>query len=90
MKLQAQAPAAMANLPYATGFSPEQWQKGITLMIRKKANVDLVTKLCTIALKEADYNYCNKVLGKTSLEHPEGNNLLPKEKYGSRKKVITQ
>ena len=28
--------AAMANLPYSTGFSPEQWKKGITLMIRKK------------------------------------------------------
>jgi hypothetical protein len=77
--------AAMANLPYATGFSPEQWQKGITLMIRKKANVDLVTKLRTIVLTEADFNYCNKVLGKTTLEHAETNKLLPKEQYGSRK-----
>ena len=77
--------AAMANLPYATGFSPEQWQKGITLMIRKKANVDLVTKLRTIVLTEADFNYCNKVLGKMTLEHAERNKLLPKEQYGSRK-----
>ena len=77
--------AAMVNLPYATGFSPEQWQTGITLMIRKKANVDLVTKLRTIVLTEADFNYCNKVLGKSTLEHAERNNLLPKEQYGSRK-----
>jgi hypothetical protein len=77
--------AAMANLPYATGFSPDQWQKGITLMIRKKANVDLVNKLRTIVLTEPNFNYCNKVLGKTTLEHAEKNNLLPKEQYGSRK-----
>ena len=77
--------AAMANLPYATGFSPEQWQTGITLMIRKKANVDLVTKLRTIVLTEADFNYCNKILGKSTLDHAERNHLLPKEQYGSRK-----
>ena len=77
--------ATMANLPYTTGFSPEQWQKGITLMIWKKANVDLVTKLRIIVLKEADFNYCNKLFGKSTLEHAEKNNLLPKEQYGSRK-----
>jgi hypothetical protein len=54
-------------------------------MIQKKANVDLVNKLQTIVLTEADFNYCNKVLGKSTLEHAEKNNLLPKEQYGSLK-----
>ena len=57
-------------------------------MIRKKANVDLVTKLRTIVLTEADFNYCNKVLGKTTLEHAERNNLLPKSNTEAEKDII--
>jgi hypothetical protein len=47
--------------------------------------VDLVTKVRTITLTEADFNFNNKLLGKTTLQHTEDNNLLAKEQYGSRK-----
>ena len=77
--------AAIANVPYSTGYYPSQWTKSIICMIKKKANVDLVTKLRTIVLTEADFNFNNKKLGKESIFHAEANNLIAKEQYGSRK-----
>ena len=53
-------------------------------MIHKKAGVNLVTKLRTIALLEADFNFNNKILGRTTLKHAEDNELIAKEQYGSR------
>ena len=77
--------AAISNVPYSTGYNPVQWRKSICCMIKKKADVDLVTKLRTIVLTEADFNFNNKKLGKESLLHAELNDLLAKEQYGSRK-----
>lgn len=75
--------ASLANIPYYTGFSPPQWEKGVSVMIHKKENVDLVGKLRTVTLLEADFNFNNKVLGKETLHHAEINGLLAKEQYGS-------
>ena len=77
--------AAIANVPYSTGYQPNQWKKSIICMIKKKANVDLVTKLRTIVLTEADFNFNNKKLGRESIMHAEEHDLLAKEQYGSRK-----
>ena len=75
--------SSISHVPYVTGYSPQEWQMGINVMIKKKAMVDLVHKLCTIVLTEADFNFNNKFLGKTTLRHAEINNLLPREQYGS-------
>ena len=77
--------AAIANVPYSTGYQPIQWKKSIICMIKKKANVDLVTKLRTIVLTEADFNFNNKKLGRESIQHAENHNLIAKEQYGSRR-----
>lgn len=77
--------SSIAHIPFITGYSPHDWQTGINVMIQKKAMVDLVHKLRTIVLTEADFNFNNKLLGKRTLRHAEVNNLLPKEQYGSRK-----
>ena len=77
--------AAISNVPYSSGYYPKQWKESIICMIKKKANVDLVTKLRTIVLTEADFNFNNKKLGKESISHAESNNLLAKEQYGSRR-----
>ena len=61
------------------------WQYGITVVIQKKIADDLITNLRTIVLTEADFNFNNKILGRTTLQHAERNNLIAKEQYGSRK-----
>jgi hypothetical protein len=77
--------ASLAQVPYVTGQSPSSWQVGVNVMIQKKARVDLVNKLRTITLTEADFNFNNKFLGKHTIAHAEKHNLLAKEQYGSRK-----
>ena len=49
--------SSICQIPFATGYSPSQWQQGIIVMIQKKAQVDLVSKLRTLVLTEADFNY---------------------------------
>ena len=75
----------IANIPYTTGYTPKPWKTGVSVMIHKKSHEYLVTKLRTITLLEADFNFNNKVLGKETIAHAEVNNLIAKEQYGSRK-----
>jgi hypothetical protein len=77
--------ASLASIPLASGYSPQSWQYGVNVMIQKKAKVDLITKLRTITLTEADFNFNNKLLGKKTIQHAEDHQLLAKEQYGSRK-----
>jgi hypothetical protein len=66
-------------------FLGDQFKGGYKLIIQKKERLNLVSKLRTITLTEADFNFNNKVLGKETLRHAEANNLIAKEQYGSRK-----
>jgi hypothetical protein len=77
--------SSISHIPFATGYSPDDWKKGIDVMIQKKERINLVTKLRTITLTEADFNFNNKILGKETLQHAELNNMIAKEQYGSRK-----
>ncbi len=54
-------------LPYNRGYSPTRWQQGTDVMILKKEELYLLTKLRTIVLYEADYNHENKRLGRDSM-----------------------
>ena len=44
-------------------------KKWVNLMMYKKLNEDLVTKLRTIVLTEADFNFNNEVLGRSTTFH---------------------
>jgi hypothetical protein len=77
--------SSLSHVPYHTGYSPLAWKFGIDVMIQKKERLNLVSKLRTITLTEADFNFNNKILGKETLKHAELNNLIAKEQYGSRK-----
>jgi hypothetical protein len=44
------------------GYSPKQWQEGLTVMLEKKQGVILVSKLQAILLMEADFNFANKTI----------------------------
>jgi hypothetical protein len=54
--------AVFANIAVNLGFSPMQWQWGLTAMLEKKAGLILVTKLWAILLMEADFNFSNKLI----------------------------
>ncbi len=45
-----------------TGSAPEQWARGLLVMLEKVAGVAMVTELCAILLMEADFNQHNKLI----------------------------
>jgi hypothetical protein len=44
------------------GYSPKQWQKGLTVMLEKKQGIILVNKLQDNLLMEADFNFSNETI----------------------------
>jgi len=77
--------ATMADIPMSTGYSPEQWQKGLNIMLEKSPGNFNVEKLRIILLFEADFNANNKWLGRAMMLNTKQYNLLAPEQYGSRK-----
>jgi hypothetical protein len=57
--------ATMANIPYATGYSPLLWQSGTDVMIPKSIASLRVDKLRTILLLDPEFNQNNKLLGRS-------------------------
>jgi hypothetical protein len=76
--------ATMANVPFATGYSPERWRHGTDVELLKKPGNFRVDSLRTILLYEADFNQNNKLLGRRMMAHAERLGLLAPEQYGSR------
>jgi hypothetical protein len=66
------------------GYSPKQWQKGLTLMLEKKRGVILISKLRAILLMEADFNFANKtIFGWRMMHFAEDRNDIAGECAGS-------
>ena len=76
--------AFIANVSYTRGTPSLARGKGVNVMINKKLYNDLVTKLRTIVLTEADSNFNNEVLGKSIIHQVETFHLLLDEQYGNR------
>jgi hypothetical protein len=47
-----------------SGYAYKRWRKGTDVELLKKANSFHVSKLCTIVLFEADFNFTNKAVGR--------------------------
>jgi hypothetical protein len=68
-----------------TGIHPSRWGVALQVMIEKIAGVCLVTKLRSIQLYEADYNWFNKfIFNDGALRALESSGLLPEEHYSQR------
>jgi hypothetical protein len=78
--------ATMANIPYATGYSPIRWQSGTDVMIPKSTISLRVDKLRTLLLLDPEFNQNNKILGRSLMRQAEAHSQIPPEQYGSRKK----
>ena len=77
--------SSLANIPFSTGYSPQQWQESVIVMIKKKANLNNISALRSVVLTEADFNFNNKILGRRTINHAEKINDIAPEQYGSRK-----
>ena len=68
-----------------TGIHPSRWGVALQVMIEKIAGVCLVTKLRSIQLYEADYNWFNKfIFNDGALRALQSSGLLPEEHYSQR------
>ena len=90
MKASAQDPllttfeSSIAHTTYTTGYSPNQWQESVIVMIKNKINLNNITALCSVVLTKADFNFNNKVLGRRTIQRAEMLKDLAPEQYGSR------
>ena len=75
----------LCEIPLQTGYSLSRWQTCIDVMIPKKKDSLKVTKLRTICLMEADFNFINKLIGRRALANAEDFNDIAIEQFGSRK-----
>jgi hypothetical protein len=65
-------------------FSPKRWQRGLTVMLKKKQGVILVNKLHAILLMEADFNYANKtIFGQRMMLFADDRGLVAEECLGN-------
>jgi hypothetical protein len=76
----------MANIPYASGYSPEVWIKMVDVLIPKKTTSSAIKKLLIIVLFHALFNMNNKSIGREMVANAEHLNQIPWEAYGSRKR----
>jgi hypothetical protein len=63
--------ATMANIPFATGYSPTRWQHGTDVELVKKPGNFKVTDLRTIILYDAEFNRNNAILGRRLMTKAE-------------------
>ena len=71
----------MALLPYSCGYVPSRWQQGTDVMLLKKEELFLLSKLRTIVLYEADYNHENKRLGRAAMKLAISKGKIAKEQF---------
>ena len=76
----------LLNIPFQTGYSPQHRQKALDVMLQKRPGQLDVSKLCTIGLMEADFNFLCKYIGKWAMKKAEEYEQLAKEQYRSKKK----
>jgi hypothetical protein len=78
--------ATMANIPYASGYTPQAWTKFIDVLIPKKTSSSAIEKLRIIVLFHAMFNMNNKRIGREMIANAETLQQIPWEVYGSRKR----
>ena len=76
----------MANIPYASGYTPQTWTQMTDVLIPKKSHSSLVEKLRIIVLFHAMFNMNNKRIGREMVANAELLGQIPWEVYGGRKR----
>jgi len=69
----------LANIPLCTGFTYDQWKKGMNVMIEKTCMDFNVEKLHIIPLFKVDFNANNKWIGQAVMYQVEHAHLLAED-----------
>ena len=78
--------STLVNLAIKNSIPLSRWLKGVSIMLEKKENLHLVSKLRAILLLEADFNAANKIIfNSRMIPSLERNNLIPQEIAGGRR-----
>ena len=80
-----QCDATIRNIPFTTGFVPDQWKHLMNFAIEKKTGEKRVTKMRTIQMMNSEFQTNNKKVGKEAMAYAERNGLIPAGQFGSRK-----
>ena len=75
----------MANIPYASGYTPTVWTQMTNVLIPKKSHSSLVEKLQIIVLFHALFNMNNKRIGQDMVASMDQLKQIPWEVYGGCK-----
>ena len=75
----------LRTAPLQLGISPKLWRVITDFQIFKRSNVFHVDSMRLIQLMDAEYNMCNKTLGKRVLAHAEKAKAVSPDQYGCRK-----
>jgi hypothetical protein len=74
----------LRTAPLQLGISPKLWQVITDFQTFKRSNVFHVNSMRLIQLMNAEYNMCNKTLGKGVLAHAEKAKAVSPDQYGCR------
>ena len=73
------------SLLLCRGMALERWSRGLLVMLEKMFGYSLVTKLCSILLMEAEFNFSKKTIyGVIMLENVRKYKLIPEEIFSER------
>ncbi len=80
--------ALRVSLALKKGIALERWSNSLLVMLEKMFGVHLVSKLCTILLKEVDFNAINKeVYGVRMLDKVWKYELIPEEIFSKENRT---
>ena len=70
----------MTSVALRKGIALERWSRGLSVMLEKMFGCSLITKLRSILLMEADFNFANKeIFGIRMLDTVRKYKLMPEE-----------
>lgn len=83
--LLAACDSVIRDIPWSTGFSPDQWKHLMNFAIEKKPGELRVKKMRTIQMMNSELQANNKKIGRMAMQFAETHHLIPEGQHGSRK-----
>ena len=80
--------AIMTSVALRKGIALSRWSRGLSVMLEKMFGCSLVTKLRSILLMEADFNFANKeIFGVRMLDTVRKYKLMPEEIFSEKDRM---
>ena len=80
--------ALMTSIAVRRGIVMERWSRGLSVMLEKMFGCTLVSKLRSILLMEADFNFANKMIyGVRMLDNVREHGFMPEEIFSEKNRM---